>query len=127
MELIKNIYFKMAMAVGAKLKTHNLNKKWEASKECATLTKMITLATLYKINEININELIERYKQIIDEKICDRGCESIYTKGFITGEIFGLPTEENLLKVEKAEKIWITNGTYGYYQDVCEDIKNERI
>ncbi len=46
---------------------------------------------------------------------------SDYTRGFLAGEIIGFPTEENLLKVAEAEKIWNEDdGKFGYYQEVLE-------
>ena len=46
-----------------------------------------------------------------------------YCKGFLAGEILGEPTEENIMKVSKAEKLWNDTDEYGYYQEVLNAVK----
>lgn len=46
-----------------------------------------------------------------------------YCKGFLAGQILGLPTEKNMMLVDRAEELWKDVDKYGYYQDALEDAK----
>lgn len=99
--------------------------EWKGSEECSLFAaKILGMA---KIEHISIEEAFEKYaNKFIDEineietaiecHMWDDIC-----KGFLAGEIIGLPTEENLKKVKRAEKLW-DDPDYGYYQEVLNEV-----
>lgn len=46
-----------------------------------------------------------------------------YCKGFLAGQILGRPIEENMILVDRAERLWKDVDKYGYYQEALEDAR----
>ena len=100
---------------------------WNGSEECAEYARLV----YNMMNSINIG--MERASHIVLDLVRENGFRTIhdhmwdeYCRGFLAGEILGMPTEENLKKAEKAEKLWDEPGaivTYGYYQEVLEEVR----
>ena len=63
-----------------------------------------------------MNKLLENDFDTIEDHMWDDYC-----RGFLAGEIIGMPTDENLKMVRKAEKLW-KDDCYGYYQDVLDEV-----
>lgn len=105
---------------------------WNGSEQCSTFAKIIVDyaeenncdidIAFYEIKDKAINE-INNNKMLCIDNMCTYNIWNNYCKGFLAGEIIGLPTEENLIKVEKAEKLWENEEKYGYYQEVLEEVK----
>ena len=106
--------------------------EWCCGEECAEYARLV----FNMMNSINIS--MERASHIVLDLIRENGFRrpiydhlwDEYCRGFLAGEILGMPTEENLKKVEKAEELWdepeaINKGdfTYGYYQEALEEVK----
>lgn len=95
---------------------------WCGSEECSTMTKKtIEYAKENNVSlecalDIVMNELLENDFDTIEDHMWDDYC-----KGFLAGEIIGYPTEDNLKKVRKVEKLW-KDSCYGYYQEVLDEV-----
>lgn len=122
-----NDVYKGCMLIGNRFnKTYSMDD-WSASEECATVAKLV-----YElINTLNISM---RYAlSWVMYCIKEDGFHNIedhmwddYCRGFLAGEILGMPTEKNLELAEKAEIRWIKdNNKYGYYQEVLNEVKKE--
>ena len=124
-----NIY-KHSMDIGHYFNTEfyndNRTEDWCGSEECATFAKII----LDYVEKNNCDVSVALYK-LTEETIDGINNESIktedharddYCKGFLAGEILGLPTEDNLNKVRMAEELWKDSDKYGYYQEVLEEV-----
>ena len=127
-----NETFKKSMEVGyyfdMELYDDDRTEDWCGSEECATFTRIVVdyamenkcdISTAFSelmnetVNDIN-NEIIP-----IEEHAWDNYC-----KGFLAGEVLGMPTRSNLNKVKKAEKLWEEDSIYyGYYQEVLNEVK----
>lgn len=99
---------------------------WNASEGCAEFCRYIieeAAATEYPIRDVFLRSaeyyigVINNYGVDIKNYDWDEYC-----KGFLAGEILGMPTEENMELVNKAEKLW-EDTSYGYYQEVLEEVK----
>ena len=125
-----NKKFKDSMEVGyyfnKYLSNDETTKEWNASEECSTFTKIvldhekeIKLGIFYAFHDVMHEMIYKIEKEIVptEEHMWDDYC-----KGFLAGEILGMPTKENLSKVRKAERLWEDNE-YGYYQEVLEEVK----
>lgn len=122
--------YKKAMEVG-----YLFNKKyfddyrtqeWNAMVECSYFCECIIKSsnnTGKSINEVFFNTSEQNIEAINDEiiEIIDHGWDE-YCKGFLAGEILGMPTKENMKLVTEAEKLW-EDTKYGYYQEVLEEVK----
>lgn len=126
-----NKTFKQSMEVGYYFNKFLSNdvttQDWSASEECSTFTKCVidyaeeNKLKIYDVFHYILHEMIYKIeKEIIptEEHAWDNYC-----KGFLAGEILGMPTKENLLKVRKAEMLWRDVDTYGYYHEVLEEVK----
>lgn len=126
-----NSTFKQAMEVGYlfwnRYGKDERTYEWKCSEECCMFCE--TILERAKENKISIENAFNEYAEELIDKI-----EKIETelpchmwddlcKGFLAGEILGEPTEENLKKVKKAEKLWEDVDTYGYYQEVLNEVK----
>ena len=122
--------YKKAMEVG-----YLFNKKyfddyrtqeWNAMVECSDFCECIIKSSnntgksindvFFATSEQNIEAINNKTTEIVDH-----GWDE-YCKGFLAGEILGMPTENNMKLVGKAEKLW-EDTTYGYYQEVLEEVK----
>lgn len=125
-----NKIFKQSMKVGYYFYNELCNDKrtdeWCGSEECATFTRIVV--DYANENGCDINAA---FYEIMDETVNKINNETIsteehmwddYCKGFLAGEILGMPTIENLRKVRDAEELWEDNTTYGYYQEVLNEI-----
>ena len=125
-----NKVYKQSMEVGYYFKEEvfndNRTEDWCGSEECATFAKIIIDYTKENGCDINV-----AFHEIMEETINGINNETItieehgwddYCKGFLAGEILGVPTKENLSKARKAEKLW-EDVEYGYYQEVLEEVK----
>ena len=99
---------------------------WRGSEECSTMTKKtIEYAKENNVSlecalDIVMNDLLTNDFDVVEDHMWDDYC-----RGFLAGEIIGFPTEDNLKKVRKAEKIWKDSPDYGYYQEVLNDVLEE--
>lgn len=105
---------------------------WSGSEECAvvaeisyTLSHSLNMdyrdAVDFAMNKIFTYGFQDSYK---DEMSKSTLYMDDITRGFLAGEILGKPTEENIKKAERAEKIWfISYSEYNYYQDVLNEIR----
>ena len=56
----------------------------------------------------------------------DAGNYDDFARGFLAGEILGVPNDKNVALAMRANRIWdddLDEGWYGYYQDVLNEIK----
>ena len=123
--------FEKAMEVGClfweKYQDDQRTHEWNASEECCLFCRTI----IEKANEngLSINNILDEYAEELIGKINDIETALLchmwdeLCKGFLAGEILGMPTKENLKKVQRAEKLWEDVDTYGYYQEVLEEVK----
>lgn len=103
--------------------------EWKGSEECSLFCK--TIIEKAEENKCSIedafneyaDELINEINNIETELPCHMWDE--YCKGFLAGEIIGLPTMENMKLVRKAEKLW-EDEIYGYYQEVLNEALDRR-
>lgn len=132
---VLNDVYKGCMLIGNRFKQKYMHgytseeiEDWSASVECSEIARL----TYELMNTLNIG--MEKALDVVTCLALDHGFRNttdhawdLYCRGFLAGEIIGMPTEENIKKAEKAELIWCGdfNGTYGYYQDVLEEMKGE--
>ena len=50
-----------------------------------------------------------------------------YCKGFLAEQILGRPIEENMILVDRAERLWKDIDKYGYYQEALDDARVSQI
>ena len=115
-----------SMTIGAMFEEKYYNDErtedWCGSEECSTMTKKtIDYAKENNVSlecalDIVMNKLLENDFDTIEDHMWDDYC-----RGFLAGEIIGMPTDENLKMVRKAEKLW-KDDCYGYYQDVLDEV-----
>lgn len=122
--------YKKAMEVGClfwnKYKNDERVCEWNGMVECSEFCERIIKSsndTGKSINDVFFATSEQNIKAINNEttEIVDHGWDE-YCKGFLAGEILGMPTENNMKLVDKAEKLW-EDTTYGYYQEVLEEVK----
>ena len=124
-----SLEFKQSMEVGYYFNEEVFNDErtddWCGSEECSTFTRIIV-----DYAKENGCDIVEAFYKLMDETINKINSEDIpteehawddYCKGFLAGEILGMPTETNLEKVKMAEKLWL-NPEYGYYQEVLNEV-----
>ena len=122
--------FKQSMEIGyyfnKVLSDDFITQEWSASEECSTFTKIVI--EYAEANKLNIHDAFYTYFHELIYKIeneivpTEDHMWDDYCKGFLAGEILGMPTKENLKKVQKAEYLWRDVDTYGYYQEVLEEV-----
>lgn len=121
--------YKKSMEIGVLFDSKYKNDErtdWNASEGCAEFCRYIieeAAATEYPIRDVFLRSA-EYYIGVINNygvDIKDHDWDE-YCKGFLAGEILGMPTEENMELVNKAEKLW-EDTSYGYYQEVLEEVK----
>ena len=119
----KEIY-KKGMLVGAYITEYGLLRyipeNWSDSVEIAEIVKII--------KEVTISNILKAIEVIKEKIIWDNGWTD-EARGLIAGYYFGEPNGKNLMLAQKAEQIWDDDieGKYGYYHEVCSDVKNERV
>lgn len=125
--------YKKAMEIGYLFNKKYMNDErtyeWSCSVECSMFCEYIIGVS----REIN-NSIKEAFDMASESYIIgiknnifitkDHDWDE-YCKGFLAGEILGMPTEENMELVRKAEKLW-HDTSYGYYQEVLEEVKCTR-
>ena len=126
-----NSTFKKAMEVGnlfwnryeKDYRTH----EWKGSEECCMFCEtIIERAKKDKCSiEVTFNEFAEELIDEINKIETELPCHmwDDLCKGFLAGEILGNPTEENLNKVKKANRLWKDVDKYGYYQEVLNEVR----
>lgn len=122
--------FKQAMEVGAlfweKYQNDERVYEWNGSEECSLFCKsIIDKAIMLNCNieesfNLKAEELVNEINHIETTLACHMWDE--ICKGFLAGEILGKPIKENLQKVKEAEKLWEDIDTYGYYQEVLNEV-----
>lgn len=121
--------YKKSMEIGVLFDSKYKNDErtdWNASEGCAEFCRYIieeAAATEYPIRDVFLRSA-EYYIGVINScgaDIKDHDWDE-YCKGFLAGEILGMPTEENMELVNKAEKLW-EDTSYEYYQEVLEEVK----
>ena len=122
--------YKKAMEVGClfwnKYENDERVCEWNAMVECSDFCERIIKSsndTGKSINDVFFSTSEQCIEAINNEitDIIDHGWDE-YCKGFLAGEILGMPTENNMKLVGEAEKLW-EDTTYGYYQEVLEKVK----
>ena len=126
-----NKVYKQSMEVGYYFKKElyrdERTDEWSCSEECSVFTKMVL--DYAEENECDINFAFYELMDDVVNKINDKTINmkdhmwDDYCKGFLASEILGMPTKENLKKVQKAEILWRDVDTYGYYHEVLEEVK----
>ena len=128
--MINDVY-KDCMLIGNRFRQRNVTEEtdeWNASEECSMVAKI----TYEIMNALNIS--MEAALDWVMCQVFDYGFHNIedhmwddYCRGFLAGEILGMPTEKNLELAEKAEIRWIADNVdkYGYYQEVLNEVKGE--
>ena len=121
--------YEACMLIGNRFNQKYLNEEthdWHGSEECATVARL----TYELMSTINIS--MEQALDIVMENIIENGFRNIedhawdfYVRGFLAGQILGIPTQENIKKAEKADTLWDNDDgcKYGYYQEVLEEVK----
>ena len=119
--------YKACMLIGNRFKQKyscEETEEWSASEECATVAKL----TYEMMTVLNIS--MEKALDIVMENVLENGFRkvenhywTVYTRGFLAGEIIGMPTEKNWKMVKYAEDSWNwdTARHYGYYQEALEE------
>lgn len=131
--MVSKIY-QQSMIIGNFFKK-NLQKKYEdevedwcGTEECATFAEVVI--RLVDTTSIGIEDASKFVMNLIESTFVfnadDHGYDD-YARGFLAGEVFGIPTAKALKKVEEAEALWNKdNGKkYGYYQDVLNEISRD--
>lgn len=121
--------FKKSMEIGALFDSKYKNDErtdWIAGEGCAEFCRYIieeAAATNQPVKDIFCHSG-EHFIEIINNNRSDIKSHDWdeYCKGFLAGEIFGMPTKENMKLVNEAEKLW-EDTSYGYYQEVLEEVK----
>lgn len=128
-EIMDKKLFKKSMEIGALFDSKYKNDErtdWIASEECAEFCRYIieeAVATNQPVKDI-FCQSGEHFIEIINNNgsgIKSHGWDE-YCKGFLAGEILGMPTKENMKLVTEAEKLW-EDPKYRYYQEVLEEVK----
>lgn len=122
-----NNIFKQSMEVGYIFdKKYNDERtyEWSVSDKLPTMTKMTI--EYAKENNVSIECALdvimkELFENDFDDTLEDHLWDD-YCKGYLAGVMIGMPTKENLVKVRKAEKLWEDVETYGYYQEVLDEV-----
>lgn len=130
-----NDIYKSCMLIGNRFNQRYATEEtddWSASEECATVAKVT-----YEIMKV-LNISMETALDFVMGKVIDDGFRKVedhmwddYCRGFLAGQILGMPTEKNLGLAEKAEEKWEADDgkdgrhKYGYYQEVLEEVKGE--
>lgn len=123
--------YKKSMEVGylfnKKLSNDYRTDDWNASEEASYFcVKIIKKSKKYGYN---VEETFEKYAEKIIKKIESKKGKlrshmwDEYRKGFLAGQILGLPTEKNMILVDRTEELWKDVDKYGYYQEALEDAK----
>lgn len=132
-KLTEYALFRNSMKIGClfneKYGNSELTDDWNASEECCEFVEHImdyaelcdkNIADVFESDAyrfiLDINEWRKKYS--FPSHMWDEIC-----KGFLAGQILGMPTELNLRKVEEAEKLWEDPDTYGYYQEVLNEVR----
>ena len=134
-----NKIFKQSMEVGYYFSRYFLDdvttQDWSASEECSTFTKCVV--DYGKENKCDIKTTFDKISNEIVDKIEKETIRTEdhmwddYCKGFLAGEIIGLPTKENMKKIKRAENLWNNDidkygeHKYGYYHEVLEIVADE--
>lgn len=121
--------FKKSMEIGALFDSKYKNDErtdWNASEGCAEFCRYIieeAAATNQPVKDV-FDQSGEHFIEIINNNRSDIKSHDWdeYCKGFLSGEILGMPTKENMKLVNEAEKLW-EDTSYGYYQEVLEEVK----
>ena len=100
---------------------------WTGTEECATVAEL----AYNLMNKLNLNA--ESALDIVMDTALSNGFRNVedhgyddYARGFLAGEILGVPNQENYELVKKAEQIWEEDDSYGYYQEILNDLNNSR-
>lgn len=133
--------YKGCMIIGNYFSKHYKNIKenddwdgtedWSGTIECATYAE----AVYHLANNINVGMetackiVIDMIKEVGFYQKTDHGWDD-YTRGFLAGEVFGIPTESAVQKAILAEIKWKNdsrkaNPKFGYYQEVLDEVNNE--
>lgn len=98
---------------------------WNASEECATFAETVFVLA----NNVNISmesaarTVFDMIREVDFRKVTDHQWDE-YTRGFLAGQVLGIPTEDAKKKAERAEEIWFDSSNhYGYYQEVLNDLE----
>lgn len=122
--------YKKAMEVGClfrnKYEDDERVYEWNAMVECSEFCERIIKSsnnTGKSINDVFFATSEQNIEAINNEttEIVNHGWDE-YCKGFLAGEILGMPIENNMKLVNKAENLW-KDTSYGYYQEVLEEVK----
>lgn len=120
---MNNIYEK-AMIVSYKLNKNealkSLTKNWCGTQECRVFTQIIINAIDFKNEEKSIDDLMFAIIEGINN--IEIGDYDEYAKGFIAGEMLGMPNEKNKKLYEKIEKEWAENMDIGYYPEAIKKV-----
>lgn len=127
-----NDVYKGCMLIGNRFNQTYSMDKWNASEECATVAKLVyeLMNTLNISMEFALSWVMDFIREDGFHNIEDHMWDD-YCRGFLAGEILGMPTEKNLELAEKAEAKWEADDgkdgrqKYGYYQEVLEEVKGE--
>lgn len=127
--MIKMDLYKKAMEIGylfnKKYSDDCMTEDWNTSEEASYFCKKIIKKA--EKHKCSVGESFEKYGEKIIKKI-ERKKGKLrshmwdeYCKGFLAGQILGYPTEENMILVDRAERLWEDTDKYGYYQEVLVD------
>lgn len=119
-----NDIYKKSMYIACKVnknkKLKNLTKNWCGTEECRAFTRIMISAIDYKNEEISINDLILNAINAIND--INEGEYDEYAKGFIAGEMLGIPTEKIEEIYKEIEKEWKENMDIGYYPEAIQNV-----
>ncbi|MCR5753952.1 MAG: hypothetical protein K6G30_03930 [Acetatifactor sp.] len=125
-----NNKYKKAMKVGHIINTEILSCEgmddiipgnWSDSEEIAKVCDFVS-------NEVTFEEILNGIEEVKKIKLNDQDWVwDDNARGLIAGYYFGMPTDESLKLAEQAEKLWNDdNGEYGYYHEVCSEVKKRK-
>lgn len=125
--------FECSMLIGNRFKQtvmkNEETRDWTGTGECAAFTRLM-YEMLQNLN-MSMEMAFDVAMSIVEKNgfkpnLPDYGYDD-FARGFLAGEVFGKPTEENMRKVKIAEEKWHSdNGTkYGYYQEVLNEVNSD--
>ncbi len=129
-EILSNVYLG-CMIIGNFFEKNLKNdeyfedEEWFGTEHCATFAKAVyTFANTVNIGmETACRKVFDTIKTCGFNEVIDHGYDD-YARGFLAGQVLGIPTEDARKKAEKAEEMWF-RLSYGYYQEVLNDLKND--
>lgn len=100
-------------------------KDWKGSEECGTVAKLVCeMVSVLNISPEKATDSVLAHVSKHNFRKVDEHAWDEYVRGFLAGQILGIPTEENRKIFEKAEELW-DSGYGGYFAEALYKAKEE--